>query len=264
MHVLILGEIIGKIGRRAIAKAVPKLKKEFKPDFVLANVENLAHGKGVTLKTIKEILEAGVNFMTSGDHFWSKKEELTKVLFFDLPIIRPANYPDDYPGQGFKTIKVKNLGILIINLQGRVFMKETNLLCPFKRFNEILKKQKSKPKIILVDFHAEATAEKLAFFHYVNGRASVVFGTHTHIATADEQILSKGTAFITDIGMVGAKDSVIGFKIEEAIKRNLENNEIPLEIPEKGPAVINGIFVEVSERTGRAKMIKRIAKEVIL
>ncbi len=269
MKILILGEIIGKIGRQAVVKTLPNLKKEIRPDLVLANAENLAHGKGVTLKTIKEILVAGIDFLTSGDHFWSKKEEIERILPLDLSIIRPANYPANLAGEGYKVINVKSQSsnvkpclVLIINLTGRVFMKEKEISCPFKKFDEIISKIEKRPKVILVDFHAEATAEKIAFAHYVDGRASVVFGTHTHVVTADERILSKGTAFITDLGMIGAKNSVIGFRVEEAIKRNIEDEEIPLEVPEKGWAIGNGIFVEINEKTGRAEKIERIKKEV--
>jgi len=266
MRILIFGEIIGKIGRRAVLKVMPELKKKFKPDFVLANGENLAHGKGITIKTVKEIMNAGIDFLTSGDHFWSKKGELKKILRLDLPVIRPANYPSKLPGAGFKLIEVKKQKILIVNLVGRVFMKEENISCPFRKFDkifaEVAEQLKTKIKIVLVDFHAEATAEKQAFAHYVDGRVSLVFGTHTHVPTVDEKILPKGTAFITDIGMIGAKDSVIGFLPEGAIKRQLENERALLEIPEKGLSVVNGIFVEISEKTGQAKRIQRIQKEV--
>lgn len=265
MRILILGEIIGKIGRRAIMKELPKLKNKYGANLVLANVENLAHGKGITVKTINEILKAGVDFCTSGDHFWSKKEEVVKVLSLGLPVIRPVNFTGNLLGQGFGVIEVKNQKILIINLIGRVFMKEKNIGCPFKKFNEILAEisKKERVKIVLVDFHAEATAEKQAFAYYVDGRASVVFGTHTHVPTADCRILPKGTAFVTDIGLVGAKESVIGFLPEGAIKRNLGDDHASLVVPEKGRAVINGLFVRI-DRSGRAKKIEMVYKEVMI
>jgi len=265
MRILFFGDIVGKIGRRAIAKILPELKSQFKPDLVLANAENLAHGKGVTVKTVREVLAAGVDWLTSGNHIWSKKKEFKKVLAQNLPVIRPANYLGRFLGKGWAIIKIKN--VLLINLLGRVFIKDKprTITNPFRRIDRLLLQIKPLVKIIFVDFHGEATAEKKAFGHWVDGRVSAVLGTHTHIQTADEQILSKGTAYITDVGMVGAKDSVIGFRSQDSIKRNLisgRGRKPRLEIPKKGRAIINAALIDIDSKTGKAIKIKRIAREV--
>lgn len=266
MRVLFFGDIIGRIGRQAMIKILPELKKEFKPDLVLANAENLAHGKGVTIDTLKEVIAAGVDYFTSGNHFWSKEEEIEKVLAENLPIIRPANYPDSSSGHGYAIFEIKKEKILLINLVGRVFTKieKYNVSCPFKKAGEILAKF-PRVKIKIVDFHAEATSEKTTMGYYLDGRVSAIFGTHTHIPTADEQILAGGTAYITDSGMVGPKDSVIGVEKQIIIDHFLSDklyNPVEIEIPRKGIVVVNGVFVEIDEKTGKAIKIERIKKEI--
>ncbi len=273
MRILFFGDVFGRMGRSALIKVLPKLKKQFRPDFVIANAENMAHGKGVTIKTLRQLLENGVDAFTSGDHFWSKKEEVPKVIKEKMPIVRPANFPARLRGQRYLVVNKKNKKILLLNLMGRTFSKQqdekgkSKLVCPFKTADKILKKY-PKIKVKLVDFHGEATSEKVSLGYYLDGRVSAVLGTHTHIPTADEQILSGGTAYITDVGMVGPKDSVIGLKKEIILDRFLSGiiygKPIQMEIPEKGLAVVNGVFLEIDERTGQAKKIKRIIKEVII
>ncbi|MDD5626348.1 MAG: TIGR00282 family metallophosphoesterase [Patescibacteria group bacterium] len=263
MKILFIGDIVGKIGRKAIIKILPELKKEFEPDLILANGENLAHGKGVTLKIVKEMLNAGIDGLTSGNHIWSKRADFKKVVSEKLPVIRPANYLKKLFGNSQMILKKGKKKALIINLLGQVFIKDkygetTN---PFKKIDKILKANK-KTKIILVDFHAEATAEKAVLGRYLDGRVSVLLGTHTHIPTADEQILKNGTAFITDVGMVGAKDSSIGNKIEPIIEHYLTGCKRVMEIPETGTVVANAVLIEINDKTGRAISIQRIAKEV--
>lgn len=268
MRLLFFGDIVGRIGRKAIIKILPKLKEEFEPDLVLANGENIAHGKGVTVDTLKEVMAAGIDYFTSGNHFWSKKEEIEKVLTQNLPIIRPANYLDTFSGQGYILADLGGQKVLLVNLIGRVFTKteDYEVSCPFKKADEILAKF-SEIKIKIVDFHAEATSEKVALGHYLDGRVSLVVGTHTHVPTADEQILPGGTAYISDLGMVGMKDSVIGVEKQLIIDHFLSDKlyePVKIEIPKKGVVVVNGLFVEINQKTGKAESIKRIKRETII
>lgn len=262
IKILMFGDVMGGIGRKAIDQVLPKLKKEFKPDLIIANAENIAHGKGVTKNTLDELIKSGVNFFTSGDHIFSKKEVIPLLEQEDTMIIRPANYPPDVPGLGYKIIEIGTRKILIINLIGRVFMKN-DYDCPFRKIDQILEEvKKEKPNVIFVDFHTEVTSEIRAFGFYVDGRVSAVVGTHTHIPTADAQILSKGTAYLSDVGMVGAKDSVLGVDKENIIKGFLTQMPVEHEIPKAGKAIVNAVFIEVDPKTKEAKKIKRIDKEV--
>lgn len=262
MKILIFGDVMGKIGRRAIIKILPKLKKEFKPDFIIANAENIAHGKGITPKTLKELTDNGVDFFTSGDHVWNKKEIIPVLEQKDACLIRPANYPPKVPGFGYRIIEVGVKKILMVNLIGRVFMKG-DYDCPFRKIDEIFEETKrEKIDAVVIDFHTEATSEIRAFGFYVDGRASIVFGTHTHVQTADEQILPKGTAYLTDVGMNGAKDSVLGVDKENILKNFL--TQMPFEhiIPETGTAIVNAVLVEINSKTIEAKKIIRINREI--
>ncbi|MCX7779192.1 MAG: TIGR00282 family metallophosphoesterase [Patescibacteria group bacterium] len=264
MKVLFFGDVVGKIGRRALIRILPKLKRKFKPDLILANVENLAHGLGVTRKTLQEIKNAGVDFFTSGNHIWSKKEifEIFKDKDLKDKIIRPANYPPETPGSGEKIIKIGQNFILVINLLGRVFL-EIEADCPFRKADEILARFSNKNlNAIIVDFHAEATSEKVALGHYLDGRASAVLGTHTHIGTIDAQILSSGTAFLSDIGMVGAKNSVIGVEKKNVLTAFLSQIPQNFEIPEKGEAIINAVFLAIDPKTKKASSIQRVDQEI--
>lgn len=268
MKILFFGDIVGRIGRQALVKSLPGLKKELRPDLVLANAENLAHGKGVTVKSLREMIKAGVDVFTSGNHFWSKHEEAKKVIAEELPVIRPANYPKSYLGAGFTVLKVKTTKVLLINLSGRTFVKykKGEISCPFIKLDEILS-GKMKVKIKILDFHAEATSEKVALSHYADGRLSAILGTHTHVQTADETISRHGTAYISDVGMVGAKDSVIGIDKNVSINLFLSGKlqeKIKHEIPKTGPALINGVLLEINNKSGRAKSIKRIKRVVLI
>lgn len=277
---MFFGDIVGRIGRQAMVKILPELKKEFKPDLVLANAENIAHGKGVTVDTLKELMRTGIDYFTSGNHFWSKKEDAEKVVKENLPIIRPANYPDTFSGRGYALIETQvnadistnhrcnshKSAILLINLVGRVFMKDDEQIisCPFKKVDEILVKF-PEIKIKIVDFHAEATSEKTSLGYYLDGRVSLVVGTHTHIPTSDEQILPQGTAYISDLGMVGHKESIIGVEKQPILDHFLSDKlcePVEIEIPKKGIVIVNGVFVEIDKKTGKAKKIERIKKEV--
>ncbi|MFC1598548.1 YmdB family metallophosphoesterase [Patescibacteria group bacterium] len=210
IKILFLADIFGQLGRQGVIKILPELKKQYQPALTIANVENLAHGRGVTKTTISEMQEAGIDFFTSGNHIWDKKDGITILEQKDSPLIRPANYIEGTAGQGEKVLNIGENLILVINLIGKVFISD-DYNCPFKQADKILKKYaKENLAGIIIDFHAEATSEKVALGHHLDGRVSAVLGTHTHIQTADDQILEKGTAYITDSGMIGPQDSVIG------------------------------------------------------
>lgn len=259
MVILMFGDIVGKPGRRAVAKILPDLRKKHDPDLIIANAENLAHGIGITKKTVDFMLKTGIDVFTSGNHVFGKKEGLDLLANKEYPILRPANYPPDVVGQGYQVFEVRTKKVLVINLLGRVFF-QFDYDCPFRCADEILKKHKE--KIIIVDFHAEATSENEAFGFYLDGRVSAVLGTHTHVPTQDFKILPKGTAYVTDIGMVGTQDSIIGDKKEPIIERFLHQIPIKLEIEEEGSVEVNAVVVEIDDKTGRAKKIEKIYQTV--
>jgi len=262
IKILFFGDIVGRPGRKAITKVLPELKRQLKPDLTIANAENLAHGIGVTKKTLQEGLNSGIDFYTSGNHIWGKPEVYEIFQNIDMPLIRPANYPEDSPGQGQKLLNIGTKSVLVINLNGQVFMEE-QLDSPFQKIDQILAEYKTANlDAILVDFHAEATSEKVALGWYVDGRVTAVLGTHTHIPTCDQTILPKGTAYITDVGMVGAKESVIGVDKDIVIKRFLTQRPESFEIPESKLCVVNAVFLEIDTKTKKVVKIKRIDQEV--
>lgn len=263
LKILFLGDIVGRIGRNAAKLALPKLKKKYKPDLIIANGENLAHGKGVAESVLKEMMEAGVGFFTSGNHVWSNKNEIAKIFSENkFPLIRPANYPNGAAGDGYKIIEVGEHKILIVNLIGRVFFPES-FECPFRTLEKILDKtKKEKLSAIIVDLHAEATSEKNTLGRYFDGKISALFGTHTHIQTADEQILPQGTAYITDAGMVGAKHSSLGVGLREVLAVFLTQVPQSFEIPEHGTCQVNGVFVIINTATKLAEKIERVSMDV--
>ncbi|MFN3301463.1 MAG: TIGR00282 family metallophosphoesterase [Patescibacteria group bacterium] len=262
IKIIFFGDVVGKIGRQGLKKILPILKKRYQPNLTIANGENLAHGTGVTKKILAEMKKIGIDFLTSGNHIFENKE--IEEIFIDQQwkdfIIRPANQLIEI-GDGAKLLKVGKFSILVINLLGRVFI-DPNLDCPFKKLDEILVQyKKEKINAILVDIHAEATSEKVALGWYADGRVSAILGTHTHVGTVDAKILPQGTAYITDIGMVGAKDSVIGVKKEGPIAVFLEQESQPFEPPENGQVIINAVYLEIDPQTKKTKKIKRIDLE---
>ena len=263
LKILFLGDINGKIGREAVKKLLPKLKREYKPDLVIANGENMAHGTGFTEPTIKELMEAGVDWFTSGDHSFDKEKKVETIFADDYPIVRPANYPIGVPGQGYAVINIRGgRKVLLINLLGRVFM-QMDYDCPFRKLDEILANKDlagNNYSAIIVDIHAEATAEKIALGLYADGRISAMLGTHTHVMTADAKITEQGMAYITDVGMVGAADECIGVQKEGIIKTFLTQIKYPHVIPEKGKAILNAVLVEINTKTKKAADIKPITK----
>jgi 2',3'-cyclic-nucleotide 2'-phosphodiesterase len=258
MKILCIGDIVGRPGREFYAKVLTSLKDELSIDFVVANGENASGGAGIMPKVADEIFAAGTDVITLGDHTWDKKD-IFDYLKTSPRTIRPANFPEGAPGQGWCIAQAQNgVKVGVINLLGRVFMRY-NVNCPFKEFDKIVEEIKKETPVIIVDMHAETTSEKVAFGHYADGRATIVFGTHTHIQTADETILPKETAYITDLGMSGPYDSVIGQNKEKIIQRFLTSLPHKFEVAADKVA-ISGVVVDVDESTGRARSITRIRR----
>lgn len=255
MRILILGDVMGRPARRAVRDLVPSLIKQEELDLVVANAENAAGGMGVDIKSAKELLSAGVNVLTSGNHIWRKKE-IYSYLDEHSHLIRPANFPVGAPGKGWHVWRHNGLSALVINLQGRVFMPN-HVEDPFRCVDEIIKQQGEQSPVVIVDMHAEATSEKNAMGWYLDGRASVVFGTHTHVQTADDRILPDGTAYITDVGMCGPFDSVIGMEKETVIRGFMTQLPRQFEVAEDN-VVLQGIIVDVDEASGKARTIRRL------
>jgi metallophosphoesterase (TIGR00282 family) len=253
MLILAIGDIIGKPGRWAVRELLPRLRQECGVDLVIANGENAAGGIGLTPDTAQELLAAGVDVLTSGNHIWAQKE-IIPYLDGEMPILRPLNYPPGVPGRGYI---VRN-GALAVNLIGRTFM--SNLDCPFRGMDQLLAELRPKPPVIIVDFHAEATSEKVAMGRYLDGRVSAVLGTHTHVGTIDAQVLPQGTAYVTDIGMTGPMDSIIGDDAEMVLQRFLTALPHRLSVG-TGKVMLNAILVKVDDKSGRAVSIERLYRE---
>ena len=253
-----IGDVIGKPGRVALKKLVPDLRQELDLDMVVANGENSAGGFGITPETTQEMLAAGVDLLTTGNHVWDKKEIIPQ-LDEGIPVIRPANYPPTVPGQGYIIIGE----VMVMNLMGRVFL--ANLDCPFRTADAVLEEASymaNPPRIILVDMHAEATSEKQAMGWYLDGRVSAVVGTHTHVPTADTRVLPKGTGFVTDLGMTGPYNSIIGNTVETVIEKFLTQMPNRGSVPNAGPVIMNAVLVDVDKQTGKANSVERIDRMV--
>lgn len=253
MKILFFGDIFGRPGRGAVRSFIEENKTV--ADLIIANIDNVASGRGPTNKTYQEILDAGVDLMTCGDHIWDNSEIIDSLENKNSKLVRPINYPAPAPGKGFITVKVKGVDVLVASFLGRVFTAE-GLDSPFAKYDEFIRGRKEKIKII--DFHAEATSEKYAFGYFVSDDASAVIGSHTHVQTADEHIIGKA-AYITDAGTCGPIDSVIGVKKELSLKRFLTGMPLKFEVSE-GPAQINAVLLEIDTKTGQAKKIERINK----
>ena len=255
MRVLMIGDVVGSPGRKAVQQLVPPLRREFNINLVVANGENSAGGFGVTYDTAQDLLGAGVDVITTGNHVWRKKE-IIPYLQEDLPIVRPSNFPPGIPGRGFLTVG----RVMVLNLMGRVFMEALD--CPFREAERVLKESKELgADIILVDFHAEATSEKQALGWYLDGRVSAVVGTHTHVATADARIMPEGTAYVSDLGMVGPVNSVIGTDPNAVLEKFLTQMPQRFTVA-KGPVVFNSVLINIDDDTGRASSIERIDRLV--
>jgi hypothetical protein len=259
-RVLAFGDVIGDIGRKALASVIGRMKINMSPDIVVVNGENAAHGFGITRQAAKQLLDTGVDVITTGNHVWQKKE-VFEFIDSTPNLLRPINYPPNTPGHGTFIYEVNGLKTAVINAMGRIFMDAID--CPFQRVDlEIERLRKEGVTIILIDFHADATSEKQAFGWYFDGRISAVWGTHTHIQTADERILPKKTAYITDIGMCGSIDSVIGMKIEESYRKVIQHLPVRFSPEDKGKIEVQGIVIDVDKETGESVLISRI-KEVV-
>ncbi|MFC1568275.1 TIGR00282 family metallophosphoesterase [Candidatus Margulisiibacteriota bacterium] len=257
LKILFIGDIIGKLGREVCRQVLPDLKKKYSPDLIIANGENSAHGYGITEKVYKELTEMGIEAITMGNHVWDKKELADKIDQLPL-VVRPANYPPGVPGGDHLIINKAGVKIGIMNLSGRTFMPPLD--CPFQAAERVVSKLKT--NVVIVDMHAEATSEKSALGWFLDGKVSAVLGTHTHVMTADERILPKGTAFLSDIGMVGARDSIIGMNKEQILKRFTTQMPERFEPTDSGPGIFNAVFLKVDAISGQAKEIKRIVQVV--
>lgn len=258
VNILFIGDVIGKPGRQAVSRELHRLVDRYRLDLVIANGENAAGGFGITEETAKDLFKSGIHFLTSGNHIWDKKDAL-EFIAREERLIRPANYPPGTAGRGSAVVKTPGgAKVGVLNLEGRVFMN--NLDCPFRTADREVARLREETSIIFVDFHAEATSEKASLGWYLDGRVSAVVGTHTHVQTADERIFPGGTAYLTDAGMTGAFDSVIGVRKDEPIEKFLTQVPVKFEIA-KNNLRLNGIVVTVDEDTGRALGVERVNLE---
>ena len=259
MQIAFFGDVVGKSGRRGVARCLSALREQHDIDFVIANCENSAGGVGVDPGSARELLAAGIDVLTSGNHVWAKREIVEYLTDSDV-LLRPANFAPTNPGWGY-TVKVSRNGtpVAVINLIGRVFMNTYD--CPFRGADAVLETLRERAGVIIVDMHAEATSEKVAMGWHLDGRVTAVIGTHTHVQTADERVLPNGTAYLTDAGMCGPRDSVIGVRREQVLRRFLTQMPGRFEVAD-GPVLVQGVIVDVDETTGRARAIRRFQEVV--
>ncbi|EEQ79828.1 TIGR00282 family metallophosphoesterase [Staphylococcus warneri] len=254
MRILFIGDIVGKIGRNAISTYLPKLKQEYRPTVSIVNAENAAHGKGLTEKIYKQLLREGVDFMTMGNHTYGQRE-IYEFIDEAKRMVRPANFPSEAPGVGMRIIQINDIKLAIINLQGRAFMQDID--DPFKKADELVKEAQNVTPYIFVDFHAETTSEKNAMGWYLDGRVSAVVGTHTHIQTSDNRILPSGTGYITDVGMTGFYDGILGINRDEVIERFITSLPQRHVVPDNGRSVLSGVIIDI-DKNGKTTNIERI------
>lgn len=255
MRVMLVGDVIGRPGRRAFRETVQKLRREKNIDVVIVNGENSAAGKGLTRTSLDELYSGGADIVTTGNHVWDKKDVMDFIEEEPF-LIRPANYPEGTPGKGYCIYPFKAKTIGVMNLSGRTFMPALD--CPFQKVDEILKEIQDQCDIIFLDFHAETTSEKMAMGWYLDGRVAGVVGTHTHIQTADARLLSHGTAYITDLGMVGPWNSVLGVKTDKIIYKFTTGMPVRFEVEDEGPQVFSALVVEIDDKTNLAVGVERI------
>lgn len=254
MRILFIGDIVGKIGRNAITTYLPKLKQEYRPTVSIVNAENAAHGKGLTEKIYKQLLREGVDFMTMGNHTYGHRE-IYEFIDDAKRMVRPANFPDEAPGVGMRFIQINEIKLAIINLQGRAFMQDID--DPFKKADALIEEAQKVTPYIFVDFHAETTSEKNAMGWYLDGRVSAVVGTHTHIQTSDNRILPSGTGYITDVGMTGFYDGILGINRDEVIERFITSLPQRHVVPDNGRSVLSGVIIDL-DKNGKTTNIERI------
>lgn len=254
MRILFIGDVVGSPGRDMVKEYVPKLKSKYKPHFTIINGENAAHGKGLTEKIYHSLIQSGADAITMGNHTWDKKEIFDFID--DVPnLVRPANFPEGTPGKGITYVKANGKELAVMNLQGRTFLPPLD--DPFLKADELIAEVAKRTPYIFIDFHAEATSEKLALGWYTDGRASAVVGTHTHVQTADNRILPKGTAYITDVGMTGPYDGILGMDRETIIKRFKTNLPVRFTVAE-GKTTLSGVVIDIDDQTKKAVKIERI------
>ncbi|MCP1144143.1 TIGR00282 family metallophosphoesterase [Lysinibacillus endophyticus] len=255
MKVLFIGDIVGSIGRDAVEKYLPRLKKKYAPDVVIANGENAAAGRGITRKIYQQLLQVGVDVITMGNHTWDNKDIFDFIDDADY-LIRPANFSKEAPGKGMVQISKNGVTLSVINLHGRVFLPPHE--DPFAVADDLVEEARKTSPLIFVDFHAEVTSEKIALGWHLDGRVSALVGTHTHVQTADARIYPGGTAYITDVGMTGPYDEVLGMTKESVIYKFQTNMPSRFEVPKAGRDVLSGFFVEIDDKTGKAKHCERV------
>lgn len=255
MKILFLGDVVGKPGGRAVTNVLPRLIDRERLDLVIANCENVTGGIGVDAKSARHLLDAGVHVLTSGNHVWRDKT-IVEFIDHESRMVRPANFPPMVPGRGWTVCETADgTAVAVVNLIGRVFMDSVD--CPFRVAESLLPELRMRARVIIVDMHAEATSEKSAMGWFLAGKVSGVFGTHTHVQTADERVLPGGTAYVTDVGMCGPSESVIGIRPELAVRRFLTHMPVKFEVA-GGPVVLQGVCVEIEPQTGRATSIRRL------
>ncbi len=256
MVILVVGDVVGRPGRKAVADLLPPLRDELRADFAIVNAENAAGGTGVTEATARELLDAGADVLTTGNHVWQVRESYP-YLDSEERLLRPANFPPGAPGRGFGVFNADGIRVAVANLQGRTFMQPID--DPFRCADSIVEQIRNDSDIRIVDIHAEATSEKLALACYLDGRVSCVFGTHTHVATADERILPGGTAFITDVGMTGPAESIIGMRPDAIIERFVTGLPSRFDVA-RGKGQLNGVLLDIDETSGLARSIARVRR----
>ncbi|WP_174726873.1 TIGR00282 family metallophosphoesterase [Mesobacillus harenae] len=255
MRILFIGDVVGSPGRDMVREYVSKLKDQFRPTVTIINGENAAGGKGITEKIYREFLEGGAQAVTLGNHAWDNRE-IFEFIEKAKYLVRPANFPEGVPGKGIAYLKINQDEVAVINLQGRTFLAPTD--CPFKKADELIEEASKRTAIIFVDFHAEATSEKQAMGWYLDGRVTAVVGTHTHVQTGDDRILPKGTAYITDVGMTGPYDGILGVEKDAVLKRFLTSLPVRFEVDTEGRNQLSAVIVDVDKKTGTASKIQRI------
>lgn len=258
MKILIIGDICGRAGRQTAGHFIPLLKRRYPIDIVIANGENAAGGTGITAPIYSELLSMGIDVITSGNHIWDKKEIFSFIDSADR-LIRPANYPPGTPGRGYYLLKVNDITFAIINLAGRTFMPPVD--CPFRTIDTILERLRDQADLFILDFHAEATSEKMALAWHLDGKISCLAGTHTHIQTADERLLLNGTAYITDIGMVGPWNSILGVDKDLVIQKFITGLPVKFSLAH-GPNIFNALLIDIDEYSKRATSILRINEQI--
>jgi 2',3'-cyclic-nucleotide 2'-phosphodiesterase len=255
MNLLFIGDVVGSPGRDMVKEYVPKIKEKYRPNFTIINGENAAGGRGITEKIYREFLGSGAQAVTLGNHAWDNKE-IFEFIESAKNMVRPANFPEGTPGKGLAFFKVNDIEVAVINLQGRTFMPPLD--CPFKKADELIEIAQERTPFIFVDFHAEATSEKQAMGWYLDGRVSAVVGTHTHVQTADSRVLPNGTGYLTDVGMTGPYDGILGMEREAVITKFLTSLPVRFEVPKAGRTQLSGVYMELDRKTGKCKKMERI------